>query len=144
MDCILENEKEQQFRKRIIYSAIRNYGAVGVAEMCGLRVDQTDLVYKYSNRNSPVDVPDYRWRLLSQGLTAVGDTSIVREYTDPSKMIVVYSAKETNGSILDELQSIMKLNGLLSQASENGDIEEIDRLSNELNVEITTLIEELK
>lgn len=107
MNCKLENDKEQRFRKTIIYGIIRDYGAPQTALMCGLREDQTDLIYKYSNQNNNLDVPDKRWRVLSQSLTKQGDKRIIREYAHPEVQISITHSDATNGRLDDELDGIL-------------------------------------
>lgn len=114
MNCKLEEQKEQELRQRIIYSVARDYGTPKTALMCGLREDQTDLVYKYGN-NPGFNIPNKRWRMLSQGLSTEGDLRIVREYADPSILVSLFQPGNLNGCYKDELLNIMSLVGKISE-----------------------------
>lgn len=105
----MESEQEQRLRQQIVSSAIRDYGVGIVAEMMGLNINQTSLVYKYSNSEA-VPVPNKRWRLLSQHLTTRGDKRIVREYVDPAVLVTLQCFKgiKVNGSTKDELVDMLR------------------------------------
>lgn len=145
MNCKLEEQQELQLQKRIIYSVVRDFGASETALMCGLREDQTDLIYKYSN-NPDLAVPAKRWRNLSQSLTNKGDCRIVREYAHPSVLVSLFKAGNLNGCFKDELLNIMALVGKISEECQRKrpDSKLIAQLIEQLGSEGATLKEEIK